>query len=140
MFKAGFAAATLMAVAFSVPAGTTSAEALPLVKPAVQDANVKHEVGRWRRGFRGFRGRGFRGFRRHRFRGFRGRRFGGLRLGYRRGFRRRHRLRYYYGAPYVSYGYYRRGGCRHLKRRAKYTGNPYYWEMYKRCKFGYRYY
>ena len=149
MLKAGIAAASLLAVVLSVPAGMKQAEALPVAKPAVQEANVKHEVGR--RGFRGHRGfrrhgfRGHRGFRRHGFRGHRGFRRHGFRghRGFRRHGFRRHRFRGlrfghrygYYGVPYVSYGY--RSRCRHWKRRAKYTGDPYYWEMYKRCKFGY---
>lgn len=139
--KSGVVAAATLAVALLVPAGAKQAEAMPLAKPAVKEMALKHKVGRWgRRGFRGFRGRGFRGFR--------GRRFGGIRLGFRRGFRGRRfyrgfrgrrffrpRARYYYGGP----RYYSRRGCYHLKRRYKYTGNLYWWDRYKACKFGYYY-
>lgn len=150
MFKSSVVAATMLAVALLAPAGAKQAEAMPLAEPAVKDMNLKHNVGRRGRGFRGLRGRGFRGLR---GRGFRGRRFGGRRLGLRRGFRGRGfrrrgfrrrrfgrrfyrpRLRYYYGAPI----YYSGRSCRYLKRRYKYTGNPYWWDRYRRCKYGYYY-
>lgn len=142
MLKSGVVAATLLAAALLVPTGTKPAEALTVTKPAVKDMTLKHDVRRFRRGFRGFRGR--------RFRGFRGRRFGGIRLGVRRGFRRGFRGRrfyrgrrfrrfyrprvYYYGGPAVYYGSYRRGRCYHLKRRALYTGKRKWWRRYYRCK------
>lgn len=138
MVKFGAMAAAVVAVGFAGSAMSTSANALPVSKPAVKHMTLKHDVGRWgRRGFRRF------GLRR------------GLRFGLRRGFHRRHfyggyyprrryyrpRARIYYGAP-VYYGYRRhyRGGCRWLKKRFKYTGNPYWWHRYKRCKYGRRYY
>lgn len=139
MLKMSTVAASLLVAALFVPAGAKPAGAVPAVKPAVKEMTLKHTVGRRGRGFRGFRG-----FRR----GFRGRRFGGRRFGLRRGWRGRRfhrrfyrpRLRYYYGAPavYGYYGYSRR--CRHLKRRAKYTGSRYWWRRYVNCKYGYGYY
>ena len=147
MLKSSIVAATMLAVALLMPASIKQAEAMPAAKPGVKDMTLKHDVGRRGRGFRGrgFRGRGFRG-RGFRGRGFRGRGLRGLRLRSRRGFRgrgfRRHRygrrfyrprFRAYYGAPV----YYGRRSCRYLKRRFRYTGNPYWWDRYRRCKHGY---
>lgn len=145
MLKSSVVAATMLAVALLVPAGAKQAEAMPAAKPAVGDS-LKHNVGRWGRGFRGRGLRGFRGFRGRGFRrGFRGRGFG-LRLRSRRGFRGRGfrrfgygrrfyrpRARFYYGGPV----YYSGRSCRHLKRRYRYTGNSYWWHRYRRCKHRY---
>ena len=138
MFKYGAIAAAALAVGFASSTVSTSANALPVAKPAVKQMTLKHDVRRWRRG--GFRRFGLRrGLRLGIRRGFRGRRF------YRGYYPRRRfyrpRARIYYGAPVYGYRYRRhhRGGCRWLKKRYKYTGNPYWWHRYKRCKFG-RYY
>lgn len=156
MVKSGILAAAVLAVSMLMPAGTSPAEALTGVKPAVKDGSLKHEVGRrgFRRGgFRGFRRGGLRGFRRGGFRrGFRRGRIGGLRLRIGRGYRgrrfyggyyprRRWRRRFYrpryYGVPYVSYRYARGGRCWRLRRTAIITGKSKWWRRYHRCRHGY---
>lgn len=132
MLKSGCVAAAVLAVALFAPVGAKQAEAMPVAKPDAKEMALKHKVGRWgRRGFRGFRGRRFGGLRLRFGPRFYGRKFyyGGY---YPRRRFYRPRLRYYYGGP----AYYSRHSCRYLKKRFRYTGNPYWWHRYKRCKFG----
>lgn len=44
----------------------------------------------------------------------------------------------YLGAPFLYGGYYYYGGdCYWLRRRALYTGSPYWWNRYYACVYGY---
>lgn len=113
----------LAAVAIGCAALTFSAAGSPssaLSLPELQNADSG--VTLVRRGHRGSRGhRGFRGHRafRHGHQGFRhGRRFhGGIFIG-----------------PPLFHGYYYRGGCGWLRRRALVTGSPYWWRRYRLCR------
>jgi hypothetical protein len=51
--------------------------------------------------------------------------------------RHHHRGRVFVGS-YPSYYYYD-DGCYWLRRRANYTGSPYWWERYNDCRYGYGY-
>ena len=57
----------------------------------------------------------------------------------RRHFRHRH---VFVGAPFLYGGYYGYGygdGCYWLRRKALYTGSPYWWNRYNACISGYGY-
>jgi hypothetical protein len=42
----------------------------------------------------------------------------------------------FFGGP-VFYGYHYGNGCHWLRRRALYTGSPYWWRRYRACLAGY---
>ena len=39
----------------------------------------------------------------------------------------------------AGYPYYYDDGCYWLRRRALYTGSPYWWNQYHACQYGYGY-
>jgi hypothetical protein len=63
--------------------------------------------------------------------------------GYRPHFRGRHHghRHVFFGLPFAYGGYYYggyySGGCSWLRRRALYTGSPYWWDRYYACRYGY---
>jgi hypothetical protein len=119
MLKLMLAAAALTAVV-AIPVAPVHAVTLPQME---QPQNDVTKVGRRHSG-RHFSGRHFSG--RHHF--------GGHRF-----HRHRHHRHFRYGfvgAPIYYHGYYYRGGCGWLRRRALATGSPYWWHRYRACRYG----